>query len=415
MKTLMLWLWPLMLAASLLQATENSPRNSFTYDGQNSENVILELIRKETRYRDRVIDTTCERQVQVGEREQCGNETRYRQECHTVPGRNHCYDVYDQDCRTVTRYRQDCSYEPGRQVCRQGPARQVCTTRRNGAQVCATQPGEQICHTEPGRQVCRQVPYSDRECRQVTRTQCDWIPAQQECRNVAYNEWVCRQVPVYETQTYACQQTVKEPYEVVAEKVNANIDYEFAGATNGARAKFNTEVVSGGRVILTAKDQSSQSKLIIAKRKLSKEVNGNEVTVNGTVEIRFQNEAALLAPVKTALSNFELGQNSMSFLMGKVQDASDLSLTVTIKREGETELSKKLARSQFSLSSSGNKSKVDFNFNKHFGLKLSRGVFKKHVYDVTITAELALPSELLNTPAPATKKTQTFSARPDKD
>lgn len=415
MKTLMLWLWPMLLAAGMLQAAESAPRSSFDYDGQNAENVVLELIRKETRYRDRVVDTTCQRQVQVGQREECGNETRYRQECHTIPGRNHCYDTWDQDCRNVTRYRNECHTEPGRQVCRQGPPRQVCTTRRSGAQVCTTQPGEQICHTEPGRQVCRQVPYTDRECRQVRRNQCDWIPARQECQNVPYNEWVCRQVPVYETQTYACQQTVKEPYEVVAEKVSADIDYEFSGATSNAKAKFNTEIVSGGRVILTAKDQSAQDKLIVATRNLEKETVGNEVRVTGTVKIRFQNEDALLAPVQSNFSGFSLNQKSLSFTMGKVVDPSKLTLSVVIKYDGETKLSKKLSRSQYSLVNAGSKSKVSLNFNKHFGVELSRGIFKEHIHHVTISAEVDLPSELLNTPAPASKKSQTFSARPNKD
>ncbi len=433
MKTLMAFTMLVLLSAGLARAGDLSSERTFTFDGQNSENILLELVRKETRYRDRTIDTTCERQVQVGEREQCGNETRYRQECRTVPGYNNCYDVNDQDCDVVTRYRQDCRYEPGRrrchnepgrQVCRQGPPRQVCTTRRNGARVCATQPGEQICRTEPGRQVCdnepgrqvcRQVPYTDRICRPVTRRQCDWVPARQDCRQVAYDEWVCRQVPIYETQTYACQRTVKEPYEALAEKVNANIDFEFSGATKGAKASINAKLISGGRLILTAKDNSDTPKLLVASRNLEVDRDGVETSINGTVRVKLQNTGALLAPVKSSATDFYLGQKSLSFKLGKVVDPSDLKLSLRITREGETELSKELKPGQYSLRDVGNKTKVDIDLERQFGLELSRGVFKKHVYEVRITTEVELPSELLNAADLKTSYTSKFSARPSKE
>ncbi len=433
MKTLMALPMLVLLLAGLVSASEKSSERTFSFDGQNSENILLELVRTETRYRDRTIDTTCERQVQVGEREQCGNETRYRQECRTVPGYNNCYDVPEQDCDIVTRYRQDCRHEPGRricrtepgrQVCRTGPPRQVCTTRRNGARVCATQPGEQICRTEPGRQVCdnepgrqvcRQVPYTDRVCRTVTRRQCDWVPSRQDCQQIPYNEWVCRQVPVYETQTYACQRTVKEPYEAVAEKVNANVDFEFSGATKGAKASITAKVVSGGRLILTAKDNSDTPKLLVASRNLEVDTNGAETSINGTVKVRLQNTGALLAPVKTSASDFYLGQKSLSFKLGKVENPAALKLFIKISREGETELSKELKAGQYTLRDSGNKTKVDIDLGRQFGLDLSRGVFKQHIYDVRITAEVKLPSELLNASEVETTKTSAFSARPSKE
>lgn len=432
MKTLMALPMLVLLLAGLASANEKVSERTFSYDGQNSENILLELVRTETRYRDRTVDTTCERQVQVGEREQCGNETRYRQECRTVPGYNNCYDVPEQDCDIVTRYRQECRHEPGqrtcrtepgRQVCRQGPARQVCTTRRSGARVCATQPGEQICHTEPGRQVCdngpgrqvcRQVPYTDRVCRTVTRRQCDWVPARQDCQQIPYNEWVCRQVPVYETQTYACQQTVKEPYEAIAEKVNANVDFEFSGATKGAKASIKAKVISGGRLVITAKDSSDTPKLLIATRKLEVSNDGVETSINGTVKVKVKNTGALLAPVKATASDFYLGQKTMSFKLGKIEDASAFKLSVRISRDGETELNKELKSGQFSIKDAGNKSQISINLSQ-FGLELSRGVFKKHVYDVRLTAEVILPSELLNASEVETSKVSTFSARPSKE
>ncbi len=130
----------------------------FVYAGQPEEILNLDSYTTETRYRDRVIYDTC-----------------YRNEPyeHRV-------------CRDETRYRQECRTEPGRQVCRVVPGQRTCR-RVNGRQVCRTTPSRRVCSTTPSRRICRNVPYNHRVCRNETR---------------------------YRSVPYTCSRTVSEPYQV---------------------------------------------------------------------------------------------------------------------------------------------------------------------------------------------------------
>jgi len=92
------------------------------------------------------------RQVQVPYTERvCTRETRYRQECQTVPGQRICR----------TEYRQYCE---NRRICQRGPNGPICTIQ----QVCQNIP-VQVCQDTPPQTVCRQIPYEEVVCRDVTR------------------------------------------------------------------------------------------------------------------------------------------------------------------------------------------------------------------------------------------------------
>lgn len=179
--------WPLitgiLLTVSAFAQTESA---QFVFRGQADEHVALERILTETRTRTEMRDTTCTRQIPY-QAEECGNETRYRQECRWVPAREECGTNYEQRCENVTRYRQECHQGPSRRECRRVPGEEVCATQP-GRQVCRDVPGEQRCRTEPGEQVCSQ-PTPPRE-------QCRTLPnGQQECRTIPGRDSVCTTRP----------------------------------------------------------------------------------------------------------------------------------------------------------------------------------------------------------------------------
>ncbi len=80
------------LIMSLLNIAHAETSKSFNFENQREEVFDLENFLKETRYKTETQDATCYRQEPYIENV-CRDVTKYRQQCHTEPGR--------QDCRTV--------------------------------------------------------------------------------------------------------------------------------------------------------------------------------------------------------------------------------------------------------------------------------------------------------------------------
>lgn len=250
----------------------------FTFNGQNAE--VLKAEKKIVVVTPEQVEvpSTCYRQVPVGEREVCRNETRYRQECSWIPSSQRCWTETDRVCRPVTRTRQECSNGPSRQVCTdrpsrtvctERPTRQVCTTRPDGRQHCTTVGGGQHCrevgggrdcHTVPGERHCRNVTYTDSVCETVPRQRCETVPGRNDCRDIPYSVPVCNMETQYETESYACTRT--ETVNRTAEKtIKAEINVQIS--TNGLVEEFP--------MAITLKETSSQFKAFTIDAKLLKE------------------------------------------------------------------------------------------------------------------------------------------------
>ena len=268
------------LFLSLLVPTLTSAQieTQFTFNGQNAE--VLNAEKKITIVTPEQVEvpSTCYRQVPVGEREVCTNETRYRQECSWIPSSQRCWTESDRVCRSVPRTRQECSNGPSRQVCTdrpsrtvctERPTRQVCTTRPDGRQHCTTVGGGQHCtqvgggrdcHTVPGERHCRTVSYSEQECHSVPRQRCETTPGRNDCRNIPYSVPVCRMETQYESESYACTRT---------QTVNRT-------AEKTIKAEINVQIITNGLVEefpmgITLKETSTQFNAFKIDVKLLKE------------------------------------------------------------------------------------------------------------------------------------------------
>lgn len=385
----------LLLAGQTVMGAED--RGTVTFEGQSTASLELETKKKEIRYRSEERDSTCTRRIPYTERV-CGNETRYRTECHMEPGRNRCRTVYDRVCRNVRRTRRECTTRPGRRVCRDVPGRRTCRDI-NGRQVCRTTPSRQVCRNTPGRQVCRDVPYNERVCSQRPRQQCDWVPPRRVCREVPYQEYVCRDVTRYREEQYACRRTVQVPYDFFKE-ISADIELTFEDRnTNTSKVAFDYILSPEGAIALTAKDLSRNSTLIFSKKHRSENDTADRMEVNENYAITFINRERALAPVKQEISAVGLASRQLSFQMGAIHSTDYLSLRVTIVRDGpfsgpKTLLNVSLQPGQYTVSHQEGYSLVTVNLEQ-FNVELKK---KKH--EVTIVAGLDFEGAVLNTPTP---------------
>ena len=279
-------LWPCLLALLLCANAFAQETVDFQYNGQPQEALSLERILVETRTRTEMQDSTCTRQIPYQENE-CGNETRYRQECSWIPSRQECGRRDERRCRDVTRYRQECSRGPSRErcvdypggeVCSNGPSREICENRdgpeecretpngrvcrrlpptRNcrtvpGERTCRPAPPQRRCETIPGEQVCRQVPYNDQECTYDSVPYCYEVPGRNDCRDIPYQEYVCRDVTRYRSESYACQRPVEIPYQVNI-PVKANLEVRFVENDLGVEVPFTALLNKNKTLNLKAK------------------------------------------------------------------------------------------------------------------------------------------------------------------
>tara|TARA_R110002072_G_scaffold288917_1_gene455451 strand:- start:127718 stop:128938 length:1221 start_codon:yes stop_codon:yes gene_type:complete len=361
---------------------------TINFEGQNSD--AFELISQisETRYRDEQRDSTCTRKVPYTVNE-CGYETRYRQECRFEPGRNICRTEYDRVCRTVTRYRQQCSTGPGRQVCRQGPSRKECRINRNGDRVCRSVPGRRICRTEPGRRVCRQVPYQDRVCDRRPRQVCTWQPGRNVCRQVPYQEYVCRDVVRYRDEQYACKVTVKVPYNVNI-PVNADVQVNYSDLTsNGAKATLTYSIDSEGELNMSFQDLT-RSPLLVFLDKVVNPTRGNDtINIDGNYNFIFRNKNEVLSPVANGINNVLLTTRSLAFNVGHVFNKDLTTVKVKIVRDGpfsgpKTMFDKTLTMDELIVETNASTDRLTIDLAK-YGVKLKD---KKHEVSIDVNVRL---------------------------
>lgn len=224
------------------------------------------------------VPSTCYRQVATGQIQVCRNETRYREECSWVPSSESCRTEYNQVCNPVSRSRevcsgggsrQECSSIPTSTVCYDRPTNEVCTTLPDGTPHCTTVGGGQTCQEVGGGQhcttvydqpTCYQESYYDQECTSVPQNRCETIPGRNDCTSIPYTENVCGMETQYESESYACTQTVTVNKE---EKKNLKVETTIQINTNGLVDEF--------QAMITIKQKSSQFKDFSIEAELLKE------------------------------------------------------------------------------------------------------------------------------------------------
>jgi hypothetical protein len=394
----------LCLAFLSLGAAAESNR-TINYTGQNGESFELDTINTITRYKEEERDSTCTRQIPY-EVEECGYETRYRQECNWRPGRRECRTEYDTRCRTVTRYRRQCTRTPDRRVCRNTQPTRIC---RNG--VCRTEPGRRICDTKPGRETCRQVPYQDRECTREPRQVCNQIPGRNVCTDVPYQEYRCQMVTRYRSEDYACRRTFKVPYSF-DRKVNANVEVSFAQQDmRNPMVDFIFSLTEQGQISVKALDKSSKPALISMKSTNPSDVVSDDFTSIGrNYQFEILNKEVEMAPIKKAISSVGLTKSAAYFTIGKVTNKDRLRVKLVIVRDGpfsgpKTRFNKTLTANDIKLTNSGSNTKVSVNLAK-YGVELKD---KKH--EVSIEVSLNFENDIINLKREPFKRKQDFEIK----
>ncbi len=383
----------------------SAPQESIIYRGQESDRFDLDMIKKVTLYRTEYRDSTCTRRIPYTEQE-CGYETRYRQECHWQSGRNECRTEYDTQCRTITRYRRECRREPGRRVCRNTQPRQIC---RNGR--CRTEPSRRICDTKPGREVCRQVPYTDRECTREPRRVCNRIPGRNICDQVPYQEYICRDVTRYRSETYACKEPVQIPYQV-EKNVRSQVSINYNDQTKGATAELSFILLEDGQVKVDAKDRSEENTLISVDRSFDFTNDDGNIESKAQFDIGFLPKEKVLAPIKKPITSGGLTKNSAWFSIGKVTRPESIKVKIEITRTTifgnvRTPFNRILTAGDFQLQNINSGTKVYVDLSR-FGIELDD---KKWRMNVEVSLEFE--SDIINMTRTPLKRSQSFEIRVD--
>lgn len=358
------------------------------FNGQEADSLSLDLVKQITRYRTEYRDSTCTRQIPY-QTEECGFETRYRQECRWQPGRNECRTEYDTQCRTVTRYRRECTRSNPQRVCRNTEPRQIC---RNG--VCRTEPSRRICNTKPGQETCRQVPYQDRQCTREPRQVCSRIPGRNVCDQVPYQDYVCRTVTRYRSETYACKEPVSIPFQVQRD-VKANVEVSYDDTTNVARAKLDFTLLQNGEVSLQIKDRSDEPTYITVDKRSSTANNDDNLETEASFDVRFLSKEEVAAPIAKGIQSVGITKNTLFFSLGRITNPSNVEITAVIKRNrligsDKVLLNKIFSASNLKLTNTDSGTKVTINLGD-YGVEL-----KKRKYEIFLTAEVKLDSRIVN-------------------
>ncbi|MFT6070093.1 MAG: hypothetical protein ACJAT2_002591 [Bacteriovoracaceae bacterium] len=334
------------------------------YYGQSTETLGLDIIKNETRYTYRDINTTCTRQIPHTS-EVCGYETYYRQgPCHWESG--------DEVCTTEGGGR-ECHWEAGRTQCR---------TNSSGREVCRDLPGHQICENKPGRRVCHTT------------------PGRQVCPQESYQQWECHDETTYTTETYACVQTIAEPY-IVKRKVNASVDLSFKSLdVSDPKFLVALELEESGKVKITAKNASSKAALMFAKSSIDIDDAGDEdITVKANIEARVVDKATFLAPVTKGIKSVRLSTKEISFIVGKIRNKKMITVSLMIKKKGfigigrSKVIDKTLKAADFEITEVDGKSKLTLK-----GDKFAEAPKAGKKYNVEITVKMDASHKELITP-----------------
>lgn len=360
-------------------AHARSDRATLDVNSSTREYVELEKEVMKTLYRQEPYQSTCYKRETYTERE-CGNVTKYRRECSTIPGRNHCYTEYQRECST--RYEQECRTEYDRQ-CRTEPGRVDCRRGPNGDQICQKIPPREVCNSVP-RQVCRQVPRQ--YCQDVPRQRCEWIPPQQQCQDIPYQEYVCNDVQKYRDIPYSCTQYRDVPYEVRDQLVIGKINFDSVLLpTSDLRYSANLSITNSKAIDVSVSNVRASAPVILRARKSERSgVNGDVKTIESsyTVIEERPTQNSVLNGVKVSWVGLE--RDKITIAIAKEIDFSKLSVEIQITKDGATYLNRELPASAFAVSKRNGMTYIGAGITKNGGSELTGVVNKTYKVNVVL-------------------------------
>ncbi|MDD4976706.1 MAG: hypothetical protein PHY93_20290 [Bacteriovorax sp.] len=416
----------MLIACSLLilmNAGFAETQKTINYGNQREESFDLENFLKETRTRTEQVDSTCYHQIPYTENV-CRNETRYREECRTIPGHQECSTVYDPICHTETRYENECHSEQDEPICRvvihyreecsrRGGGRQChtvppdiqCHRDRNGENKCDKIPAHEECSDSPGQQECHQAPYEERECssrsshqvcRQVpreqqicenrARQQCDWVPDRRACENIPYQVPVCKDEVLYRQEPYACKKTVDVPYEVTLKTHKANVQVNFAENAASVTPEFNISLSTDGVMSISGKDAGDTKAAAFVKKVVKNNEQAGVNSITAHYNIALFDRTSLFGFMDKGLSHLDLKKTSLTFYVTGKFDARRASLSVHIAKKDKVKFDKILNSNQFESVFDGIGTSVSVDLEKLGSPKLG-GVFNRE-HQVTLKLKL---------------------------
>lgn len=397
------------LFLALTNHTLAQENTQIDYNLQPSEQVLLQDTKVITLYRTEYVDGTCERQEPYQDTV-CGNETRYRNECTWVPGRNVCRTENDYQCRNVRRTRRECTAGRTRRECVNEPARRVCRTR-NGVERCTDVPGRQRCRDVSGPQTCRNVPYTDRECSNVPNRVCDYVPGGNECTDVPYQEYVCRDVTRYNTVSYACKKPVQIPYQAEKE-VTHEVKFSFTDVDQIGKATIKLAMDENGDLKINYKNLNTSETFINLLNESETVIlnNDTELKTSRDIKINFGNLKKLTAPLKANFKSLWMnksGDFKLSVPNPELIKDAKIKVRVYKRSNGDLHFSKNFKLTDFNLSNDN----ISADFAR-FGFDTLKGFLGKAVkLKVEIGLEVEEPKDLILPIDTELKKSKSFNIK----
>ncbi len=365
----------------------------FEYAQQTAEQITIQDTREVTLYRTEYVDSTCTRQEPYQETV-CGNETRYRNECTWIPGRNVCRTENDYQCRDVRRTRRECTAGRTRRECVNEPARRECRTR-NGVERCVDVPGRQRCRDVSGPQVCRDVPYTDRECQNVPRRVCNNVPGRNDCRDIPYQEYICRDVTRYRSIPYACKKPIQVPY-IVNKEFTHQVNFSFKDVEQLGRATITLAMNQDGQLNISYKNlNEAETFMQLLSEDQTVQVNSDEeARIVRNVSINFGNLKKLLAPLNTTGKSLWMnkgGDFKLEVTKPNSLENSNIEVSVTKRSSGDLHFLKVLKLSDFNIS----EKHLSIDLATHGFEQLKGFLGKKVKLKVDISVKVERPRNLL--------------------
>lgn len=280
-----------------------------------------------TEYREEVRDATCSRVVQTGSHEEC-TDVHGEIICHQIGGGEDCQDI------------------PGERICQTVGGGQSCGLTPTGVQ-CFDLPSHEECYTGPSRRECSTLP-SHEECTQS--------PGHQQCQSVAD----------YETEYYACTQTVTVPYEVkdavIINDVTVQVElnqklpqdlHEVIDLVQTATSLATNSVKSTGKVLVFA----TQMKNLVSDNGFTKKF---ETVVSVKLLDRTIAYGAFLVPTGIVKAD----SSGMMITTGLVLDPKAIHFELKVSTKKEIFLDRPLLESEVSFANSANQTAEIIDFIK---------------------------------------------------
>lgn len=247
----------------------------------------------------------------------------------------------------------------------------------------------------------RSVPYQERECHTQYQNEryCYYYYNDYRCEMRSVPREVCENVTRYRQETYACTETIREPYTVYEGTHRASIKLNFIDLNKNSFATINLELEKSGAISINALDKSHESKLekIILLTNQTKDEGYDEVNdinmIEASLDITMLPKADYVQFQSVPVTLAQFDESSVTFKMGKVTHLENAEIYFVLQKVFHSLMIKKINLKQAQVELSDDSMLVTVPFDKEI-LPLSEGEYK-----ILINQQITFPGHLkvLNT------------------